>query len=212
MTIIYLHGFNSAPRSHKARILCERMAALGRGGECIVPALPHWPAEAVRQAGRLIEEHSRAGEVCLVGSSLGGYYAARLAEMHDLRAVLINPAVEPAALLQEYLGVQRNLYTGEEYVLTAEHLAQLRALDPGVVRRPERFLLMLQTGDEVLDYRLALERFRGAAVYLEEGGDHAFRGFDILVDKVLEFCHAGPLNREYTAEGIRARTAQPEGD
>ncbi len=189
MTIIYLHGFNSSPQSHKARILRARMAALGRAADCLVPALSHWPARAVEQVGTLIEQQAAGGRgVCLVGSSLGGYYAAWLAERYDLRAVLINPAAAPAELLLDYLGTQRNLYTGEEYELTSEHLAQLRALDSGEIRHPERLLLMLQTGDEVLDYRDALARFRGAAVYLEEGGDHAFGGFDILVEKVLEFC------------------------
>lgn len=182
--ILYLHGFNSSPASFKARLLQQKLAALGRGGEFLAPALPHRPAAAVALLETLLDRHPGAA---LVGSSLGGYYATWLAERHELKAVLVNPAVQPYELLASYLGRQRNLYTGEEYDFTAGHLAELRALEVERVT-PERYLLLLATGDEVLDYRQALARYRGCRQVLVAGGDHAFSAFAEHLDTVLAFC------------------------
>ena len=70
------------------------------------------------------------------------FYATWFAEKHDRRAVLINPAIRPDLGLAAYLGPQRNLYTGEAFVLSEAHLAGWRRL---VVDRidPERYLLLL---------------------------------------------------------------------
>lgn len=182
--IIYLHGFNSSPASFKASLLRRRLEALGRGGEFLAPALPHRPAEAAALLEALLARHPAAA---LVGSSLGGYYATWLAENHERKAVLVNPAVRPYELLASHVGRQRNLYTGEEYDFTAEHLAELRALEVERVR-PERYLLLLATGDEVLDYRQAVRKYRGCRQVLVEGGDHAFSGFAEHLDAVLAFC------------------------
>jgi predicted esterase YcpF (UPF0227 family) len=182
--LIYLHGFNSSPASFKARLLQSRMKALGREAEFIAPALPHSPAETVRLLETLLAQHPRAA---LVASSLGGYYATWLAEKHALRAVLINPAVRPYDLLAPYVGRQKNLHTGEEYEFTAQHLAQLRALEFERIT-PQRYLLLVATADEVLDYRAATERYRGCRQVVVEGGDHAFSGFAEHLDTVIAFC------------------------
>ena len=190
MPLIYLHGFNSSPQSQKASLLRRRMQVLGCEDELRVPKLPPSPAQAIAEASRLIEQSSRPADVCLLGSSLGGYYATWLAERYGTRAVLINPAVAPHRLFEDLLGPQRNLYTGEEYELTRTHLEQLAGLELAHVRHPERFLVLLQTGDEVLDYREAASKFAAADLRITEGGDHGFRGFDILLDELLEFCRA----------------------
>lgn len=193
MPLIYLHGFNSSPQSHKAQVLSRRMRTLGRENALLVPELSHVPEEAVAQASRLVEGFAPA-EVCLIGSSLGGYYATWLAERYGTKAILINPAVAPHRLFRNYLGPQRNLYTGERYELTRAHLEQLARLELPQVSHPERFLVLLQTGDEVLDYREAATKFAAANLRITEGGDHAFRGFDILLDELLEFCGACSLS------------------
>ncbi|HWI14488.1 MAG TPA: YqiA/YcfP family alpha/beta fold hydrolase, partial [Burkholderiales bacterium] len=122
----------------------------------------------------------------LIGSSLGGYYATALAERYGCRAVLINPAVRPYEGLSKYLGPQTNLYTGEPYELTQAHLDELRALDPVTVT-PERYLLIVGTQDEVLDYRAALERYRGCRQIVVEGGDHGLGDFGGHLDDVLRY-------------------------
>jgi len=132
-----------------------------------------------------LREH-RPDPVTFVGSSLGGYYATHLAERHEARAVLINPAVRPYDLFAGLLGPQQNLYTGERYELTPQHIDELRALEVDTIH-PERYLLLVETGDEVLDYRSAVERYAGARQIVLEGGDHGFSRFGDCIDTILQF-------------------------
>ena len=184
--VIYIHGFNSSPLSFKAALVRKRMVELARGREFVCPELPDRPARAIALLEQLLRENPEP-KTALIGSSLGGYYATHLAEKHGLRTVLVNPAVRPYNLLGHALGPQTNLYTGAQYVVTDEHLSELRALEFDSIH-PERYLLVVRTGDEVLDYRDAVERYRGCEQIVEAGGDHGFSDFDRYLDKVLEFC------------------------
>ena len=47
---------------------------------------------------------------------------------------------------------------------------------------------MLQTGDDVLDYKLAMEKYSAIPSIVEEGGGHEFMGFDRHLKTVLAFC------------------------
>ncbi len=181
--IIYIHGFNSSPASFKAKVLHDGLAARGKPG-FLAPALPHSPAAAVRLLESLAVKHPRAA---LVGSSLGGYYATWLAERFALRAVLVNPAVRPYDLLASHVGRQKNFHNGEEYDFTLEHVEELRTLEVAAID-PRCYLLIVETGDEVLDYRDALTRYRGARQIVIEGGDHGCSDFADYIDPVLEFC------------------------
>lgn len=183
--IVYLHGFNSAPASHKARTLRAFMDSRGVGDRITCPALPHRPADAVR----VIEaEVARLGpeRVTFVGSSLGGFYATWFAEKYDRRAVLINPAIRPDVGLAAYLGENRNLYTGERYTLSRDDLDALRGL---VCERidPERYLLLLETGDEVLDWRETARRYEGVRTVIRDGGDHTLQSFPEHLARLLAF-------------------------
>ena len=182
--LIYIHGFNSSPASFKARVLREALAERAPAMSFHAPALPHSPAAAARLLDELAAAHPRA---LLAGSSLGGYYAAWLAERHDLRAVLINPAVRPYELLEGHVGPQKNLHTGEEYEFTPVHVEELRALEVAALK-PQRYLLMVETGDELLDYRQALARYRGARQCVIEGGDHGFSDFAVHLGEVFDYC------------------------
>lgn len=184
--IVYLHGFNSSPASGKARQLGEHMARIGRLAEYVCPALPNSPREAIA----LIEAElaSRGPEpVTLIGSSLGGFYATHLAEKYGWKAVLVNPAVHAHILMRGALGTQTNWHTGEQWQFTETHLAELAALDVPAITRPERYLLLTQTGDEVIDYRDAVAYYAGATQIIEDGGDHGFAGFERHYQTILDF-------------------------
>jgi hypothetical protein len=124
--------------------------------------------------------------VCFVGSSLGGFYATYLAEKHAARAVLINPAIDPHVGLRAYLGPQRNLHTGEPYELAEAHLREWEKLYVPRIS-PQRYLLIVETGDEILDYRQAVQRYAGAEQVVIPGGDHSLQSFPQHLPRILRF-------------------------
>jgi len=181
--ILYLHGFRSSPQSFKARAVGEAMAARGQAADFFCPALSHEPRLAMAQAEAILAARP---DLTVAGSSLGGFYATWLAEKYDLRAVLVNPAVVAHLSLADYVGPQTYLYSGEVFEFTREHVAQLQALEVDHIR-PERYWLMVEEGDEVLDYRQAVARYAGARQTVLAGGDHSFTRFVDFVPQILEF-------------------------
>jgi hypothetical protein len=185
--LVYLHGFNSSPQSHKAQVMQGFMAERGLAHEYACPALPPLAGDAMRAIDPLIGRRP-----CLIGSSLGGFYATYLAEKHRLKAVLINPAIDPHVGLRAYLGAQKNLHTGEPYELTEAHLREWEKLYVPRIT-PGRYLLIVETGDEVLDYRRAVERYAGAEQIVVQGGDHSLQSFPQHLERILEFSRAAPV-------------------
>lgn len=193
--ILYLHGFRSAPASIKATALRTHMQhlELEHAYWCAqLPVSPHAAIELVESRIRACLAEDPARPPTLVGSSLGGYYATWLAERHGLRAVVVNPAVVAPRSLEEWVGPQTNLYTGETFDFTHAHIDALRALDTPAITRPERYWLLVETGDELLDYRDAVARYAGARQTVLEGGDHGFSRWNDYLDEVVRFAGLQP--------------------
>lgn len=184
--ILYLHGFNSSGASAKGRYLRERLADI----PVLTPSYHYDPARAMDELRHCIEQYrDSVARLLLVGSSLGGYYAQHLAHRYRLPMVLINPALLPLATLEDYLGENINYYTGERWTLTSQHLATLRTLDvPAPCADPVPALLLLDAGDEVLDYRQAQQRYQACAeVIVYAGGDHAFQHLNEALPLIRAF-------------------------
>jgi predicted esterase YcpF (UPF0227 family) len=181
--IVYLHGFCSSPASWKSRLLAEEMANRGMAAQFVCPQLSPVPDEAVASISRLIGQ--AYGPVTLIGSSLGGHYANHLAEEHGLNVILINPAVVGRLDLSLFEGDHANFHSGERFTFTKAHAAQLKAQ----VRRPtpERYLLLAETGDEVLDYRQAVDFYAGCRQTVLPGGEHGFTQFPGFVPQIIEY-------------------------
>jgi uncharacterized protein len=184
--LLYIHGFNSSPASFKSNVLKDALARIGRGDEFFCPALPHRPAEAMALLESILPQQNR-DQLTIVGSSLGGFYGTYLTEKYGMRCVLLNPAIFPHDGLRDYLGKQKNLYTGEEYVLTEQHLNEMRALFVPQLRKLDRYLLVTAMGDEVIDYRDGVARYAGAKQIIIQGSDHGMRDFADYLDKILAF-------------------------
>ena len=183
--IIYLHGFRSSPESLKARQLASALAARGQGERLICPALSPEPQAAIGQVEAIIAAQPRP--LTLIGSSLGGFYATVLAERHGLRAALVNPAVLSSIDPEMFIGRQTNFHSGETFDFTRQHVEELAALEVERVT-PERYLLLVETGDEVLDYRQAVARYAGCRQLVFAGGDHSFRRFPEVLPQLFEYC------------------------
>ena len=189
--IIYLHGLNSSPLSEKCVLLAEYCAK--KGVDLIAPQLHHRPQRAMAQIEPLLQEE---GEHLLVGSSMGGYYATWLCEHHsNARAVLINPAVRLADKIGDYVGKEQINYHNPEdkYMFGEEHLREFRELEITTITAPEKYFLLAQTGDELLDYREAEALYAGAKQVIEDGGSHSFDGFERFIPEVVQFSGATPL-------------------
>jgi len=184
-SLLYIHGFNSSPQSHKAQRMARWFADRGAADRFIVPALPTSPRDAMALLER---EIAGAGPVALLGSSLGGFYATWLAEHHGLKAALINPAVRPWRLLQQHVGETANYHTGERYVLQEGWVDELRHYDVPTLSHPENLLAMMQTGDETLDWRDAWDYYEDCHLYRALGGSHGFDDFEAVIPLVLRFC------------------------
>ncbi len=185
--ILYLHGFRSSPLSFKARVVGARMAELGLGAQLICPQLPASPTEAMALALRLVDG-CEPDQLCVVGSSLGGFYATALAEQLGCRAVLLNPATNPLKDLEKHVGVTTAYHSDAPFEFKRSYIAELAALMVPAITRPERYLLIAATGDEVLDYRDMLAHYAGARQHVIDGSDHAIAEFADYVDEVLAFC------------------------
>ena len=154
-----------------------------------VPELHHRPARALEQIAAACADVP-AAELTLVGSSLGGFYATVTAERLGCRAALLNPAVHPQRHFARYLGPQTNLYTGESFVLTQDHVDELAAADPPAITRPERYWLFVETCDEVLDYREAIAYYAGALHDVVRGGDHSLVTFPERIPEIVEWAQS----------------------
>jgi len=152
-----------------------------------VPDLPHRPAAAIAAVVLHVERGGEPAATTFVGSSLGGFYATHLAERFGARAVLVNPAIRPYDDLRPYMGEQVNLHSGERFEVTAAHFAELAALAVTRITRPARYFLMVESGDDVLDYRAAIAFYAGAFQFVQGGGDHAFQGFGGQIPALLRF-------------------------
>ena len=188
--LFYIHGFNSSPKSAKARLLADYLAAnqatLQPNIQYHVPALPYDP-QLISQILDQAVQACLPAPVALVGSSMGGFYGTWIAEKYGLPLVLINPAVRPYELLVDYLGENENIYPGEKYIFSEHHIDELKALEVEPISRPERYLLLAQTGDETLDYQQAVAKYRHCRQKIIAGGSHGFEQFENEIPAIMDF-------------------------
>jgi len=185
--ILYIHGFGSSGSGAKAIKFKEYY----NHQSFIAPSLSYIPTLAIDTLESLIElclGHQE--EIYLIGSSLGGYMAIYLASKYNLKAVLINPSINPRITLKKVLGLTHNYYDLSSFEWTTQHLNMLKYYQSSEID-PDNFLLLLQKGDETLDYREAERYFLSEGIasshmIIEEGGNHGFEDIEskfLIIDQ-----------------------------
>ncbi|WP_367351401.1 YqiA/YcfP family alpha/beta fold hydrolase [Achromobacter animicus] len=193
--ILYLHGFRSSPDSFKARLMADAMAARGLTDAWACPQLPASPRQAIDLAlgmarDRLADADSPR-ELTVIGSSLGGFYATRIAEQLGCKAVLLNPAVHAARDLATQVGEHHMYHSGAPFVFLPEYVDELAAIHAPRITQPDRYFLVAATGDEVLDWREMRDRYAGCRQRIVQGSDHGLSDFADWMPEVLEFALGG---------------------
>ncbi|MCR6652848.1 MAG: DNA repair protein RadA [Cellvibrionaceae bacterium] len=186
-TLIYIHGFLSSPKSAKAQITHDWLRYHRPEWRFECPYLSSHPAQARAVLESLLDGMPER-DVFLLGSSLGGFWATYFAEQRGLPAVLVNPAVSPQRRFQELVGqTLKNYHTAETCLLTVDDLAELEACDTDQLHNPDLYWLMVQKGDETLDYRDAVEKYKGCRQTVEAGGSHAFESYEGWLPDIAGF-------------------------
>ncbi len=182
--IIYIHGFGSSGEGQKAKQFRDYYRSVGE--PFVAPSLSYVPELAIKTLEEMIEH---CGEkVSLIGSSLGGYYATYLAERAEVeKVVLINPSVYPLKTLTRVLGDAPNFYDGSTFSWQESHLEMLKRYERQIDAYRHKFLVLLQRGDEVLDYREAVAKYEGCKVIVEDGGNHSFEGIGRYFEQIRNF-------------------------
>jgi len=177
--LLYLHGFRSSPQSVKARWMAGWVAAHRPDLVWACPQLPPSPAAALAHVQALIAGWP-AATAGVIGSSLGGFYATIVAESLGCRAVLVNPAVDPARDLAAHIGRQTMYHAAEEsFDFRAEYVDELRAMAPRApLAHPQNILAIVAKGDEVLDWREMTARYAHGPLKLIAGSDHGLSDFE----------------------------------
>ena len=186
--LLYIHGFNSSPLSDKGVLTRTYIEKHFPELSFYQPQMPNCPKQAIAMLAELTETAKCKGEsLNFIGSSLGGYFASYLAEKYGGKAVLINPAVKPYELMEELLGPQFNPYTEEAFEVTAEHQVWLKDYDTPAICHPDRFYVLVQSGDEVLNYQQAVNKYHCCKMTLEAGGNHSFVGYQDKLPQICQF-------------------------
>lgn len=193
MQIIYLHGFRSSPRSTKGQQLYQYCANYDHI-HVHLPDLNHPPQQVLKHLSVLVESLP-LDQVVLVGSSLGGFYATYLVAKYACPAVLINPAMRPWQLFQDLFGIEQiPLKVTDAWTLDVDQLQQLQSIAETSLAYADKILVLLQQGDEVLDYRQAQGYYSAAhpssLILTDANGNHAMDDFEEKLPLVLEFLSA----------------------
>jgi len=189
--IIYIHGFGSHGYGSKAKVFREYFKSIGE--DFIAPSLSYIPELAIQTLEELIASYH--GEVYLIGSSLGGFYTTYLSQMPQVKkVVLINPATKPMETLSRALGSAPNFYDDSSFSWSQKHLKMLEQYDyylPDGSWELEKFFVLLQKEDELLDYKDAEQKYKGAKVIVEDDGSHSFDGIERYFENIREFFAVG---------------------
>ena len=193
--LLYLHGFRSSPMSTKAQKMAVIMQQRYPAVQWWCPQLPPSPRAAMQLVMNGVacwQREAGFDGLAVVGSSLGGFYATAVAERLGCKAVLLNPAVEPARDLSPHIGEQTAWHSAgsgaqDRFFFEPGFIDELRTLHAGPLHAPKNYLAVIAKGDEVLDWREMVARYAGAKILLLEGGDHALSDFDEHLPTVLGF-------------------------
>jgi len=183
--VLFVHGFNSSPQSKKAQLTKAYIEQHYPQVKFHCPQLATTPKAAIKQLEAYFEA-SPNETWGLIGSSLGGYFSTYLSETYNVKAVLVNPAIKPYELLAGYVGEQVNPYTQEVYQVEQSYLEDLLALAQQKIAK-NNYMVMVQTGDEVLNYQQAVDKFHDSLLIVQQGGDHSFVNYDKMLPQIIEF-------------------------
>ena len=176
MKIFYIHGFGSSFDETSAKI--TTLKTLGEVSGVDIDYTKSF--SDIKKL--LIEKIIESKADLIVGTSMGGYYAAELGNELGVPFVAINPAITPYISLQKYVGNGVD-WTGKSYSLkkkTVDEYHDISTTGAG--------LILLDNGDDVIDSTKTFETLKDKySVKCFEGGSHRFEHMNESLDLIKCF-------------------------
>lgn len=189
--ILYLHGFASS--IHSAKL--TELRRIFPQNQIHAFEFQHSPKKDYQNL-RTYYLNRKDGFNLVVGSSLGGFYALRLARDIHIKALLVNPALEPHKTLSACLG--KNRIYGDEpryFDWSEKEVSELEALSHDMTRDNysniewASIMLMLSIKDELLDSMRTREQLPHARVILDPEQTHRFENLWKYRAQITEYLH-----------------------
>ncbi len=176
--IFYIHGFGSSSDSTKGnyiRDLCKELNINFIGIDYDTSA------DYVTVMEQIVEQMKphlsfpiETG--LMIGSSLGGYWAIKLANRFIMPCLLLNPSLNPRESLKKYEAINKNNVSSYKDSSVPNY---------GCVA-------LFESGDEVIDYRDALEELKDhGRMVIIPGGSHQFENLHIIRDEIIRINNSG---------------------
>ena len=193
LLICYVHGFNSAfsPENDKVKALKAAFSNADVVGLKYDLEIDDFVGQLRKDLNTKLES-DLYDSVLLVGSSLGGFLADHLAKTTGYSAVLINPSIRPDVTLLKELGPKVNLTNAKNWNFTRHALYELKGLAEAYYpfEKPALRLVLLDKGDELLDYELAVWHYKAdAKVVVFEGGNHRFAHINEAMPEIVKLAN-----------------------
>ena len=184
-TILYFHGFKSSSDSGKAQEFKKFIENKTSQTKILIPDL----ADDFREANKEIEDliSKNAPNILFMGSSLGGYYALYFAQLYKTKSALINPAIPPLRDFEIHLGKNENYATGNKFTISKDDISYIRSLHHKKILEPKNNLILLESGDEILNYVESSSYFRGSYIDIFYGGNHSYTSIKENFTKIKDF-------------------------
>ena len=184
-TILYFHGFKSSSDSGKAQEFKNFIKNHTSQTKIVIPDLDDDFKKANKQIKNLINENEK--RIFFMGSSLGGYYALYFAELYKTKSVLINPAIPPLKDFEIHLGKNENYATGNKFIISKDDISYIRSLHHKRILDPTNHLILLESGDEILDYIKTVSYFKKSPMDIFYGGNHSYTSIKEKFIKIKHF-------------------------
>lgn len=186
---VYIHGFNSGSQSRSGK---ELQRIIGAPVYCPQNDYSRPFAECLENLGRQIAANTNPadGQICVMGTSLGGFYALQLRLPEIGRVIAWNPVIYPAVQLKQFIGKNVRFTDNVEWNFSREaclsYAAAADAREWGnfylaahpllACAKPTRYVV-LGIHDELLDAELARTHWQNHASLLEIDSGHHVENF-----------------------------------
>ncbi len=183
--IIYFHGFNSDGNGTTARELKSHY-----GDMCITPSYDYKDADkAYSYLNGIITRFIKHGQIILVGTSLGGFWANYFSEKYDLKCILVNPGFEPSISLKKFLGKNKNFSSGKIIDFTEEDVERYKRYEVGESSEVFKTVL-LGAKDTTLNHTRAAEHFKNHNVIIDQDEEHRIKDVGKIIKLIDELMNS----------------------